>query len=74
MRKTHSNFVLYLPEDVVDGVAKESFSVVRRQQLGPQYRHELFKVHLAVPLRHKHTHTHAHTKEKSGMQTRRMAD
>lgn len=43
--------VSHLPEDVVNGVAQKSFSVVGRQQLRPQYRHELLKVHLAVPCR-----------------------
>lgn len=47
--ETDSNFVFHLPEDVIDGVAQESFSVVGRQQFGPEYRHELLKIHLAVP-------------------------
>lgn len=47
-----SSFVSHLPEDVVDGVAQEAFSVVGRQQFGPQYRHELLKVHLAITCTH----------------------
>lgn len=47
--KTDCSGVLHLPEDVVDGVAQETFPVVRRQKFGPQYCHELLKVHLAVP-------------------------
>lgn len=54
--KTHSGFVSHLPEDVVDGVAQESFSVVGRQKFGPEYRHELLEVHLAVPCGHAHQH------------------
>lgn len=46
---TDCSGVLHLPEDVVDGVAQEAFPVVRRQKFGPQYCHELLKVHLAVP-------------------------
>lgn len=77
------SFVFHLPEDVVDGVAQESFSVVRRQQFGPQYRHELLKVHLAVPCGQIRTHTHTTThtgretdrdNRKSDTQTGRLAD
>lgn len=41
--------VFHLPEDVVNGVAQKPFSVLGRQQLWTQYRHELLEVHLAVP-------------------------
>lgn len=54
------SFVSHLPEDIVDGVAQESFSVVGRQQFGTEYCHELLKVHLAIPCRQTHTHTERH--------------
>ena len=41
----------YLPEDIVDGAAQETLSVVRGEELGSEYRHELLKVHLAVTWR-----------------------
>lgn len=56
--ETRSDFDSHLPEDVVNSVAQETFSVVRRQQLGPQYCHEFLKVHLAVPWGPTFTHKH----------------
>lgn len=55
---------LHLPEDVVDSVAQEAFPVVRRQKFGPQYCHELLKVHLAVPCG-----THREQREETDIQT-----
>lgn len=54
-----------LPEDVVNGVAQESFPIVRRQKFGPQYRHELLKVHLSIACRR----THGKTQRESQIET-----
>lgn len=70
------SFASHLPEDIVDGVAQESFSVVGRQQFGTEYCHELLKVHLAIPCRQTHTHKGTETDcddTKSDTQTGRLA-
>lgn len=66
-------FACHLPEDVVDGVAQESFSVVRRQEFGSQYRHKFLKVYLAVACRQR-MDTHTHTQRQTATHDIRRAD